>query len=155
MKKKSKSSAAVTRTQFPLTLSYTCTVHKVQGISLSKAVVSLNLCKQKAFQPGHVYVASSCITNFEGLYLTGSYNRALIKSNVAVKDEYDRLKLHEAFTPILTKYPEKHSFIISLLNTLSLNKHAIHIASTCTLLSSDIICLTETQIVPNQNTVNI
>ena len=33
LKKKSKSSVAVTGTQLPLTLSYTCTVHKVQGIS--------------------------------------------------------------------------------------------------------------------------
>ena len=36
-----------------------------------------------------------------------------------------------------------------------MNKHAIDIASTGTLLSSDIICLTEIQLVPNQNTVSI
>ena len=108
LKKKSKSSVAVTRTQFPLALSYACTVHKVQGISFSKAVVSLNLYKQKAFQPGQVHVALSRITNFEGLHLTGSYDRALIKTNVAAKDEYERLELHQPFTPILTKYPEKH-----------------------------------------------
>ena len=88
MKKKSKSSVAVTQTQFALTLSYACAVHKVQRISLSKAVVSLNLYRQKAFQPGQVYVALSRIKNFEGMYLTGSYNRALIKINVAAKDEY-------------------------------------------------------------------
>ena len=35
---KNKSSAAVTQTQFPLTLSYACAVHKVQRIRLSKAV---------------------------------------------------------------------------------------------------------------------
>ena len=35
-----------------------------------------------------------------------------------------------------------------------MNKHAIDIASTGTLLSSDIICLTETQPVLYQNTVN-
>ena len=117
--------------------------------------MSLNSCKQKAFQRGQLYVALSRITNFDESCLTGSYNRALIKTNVAAKDEYDRLKLHQPFVPILTKYPEKHSFIISLLNTRSLNKHAIDIASAGTLLSSDIICLTETQLVLNQNIVNI
>ena len=63
--------------------------------------------------------------------------------------------MHQPFTPILRKYPEKHSFIISLLKTRSLNKQVIDIASTDTLLSSDIICLTETQLVPNKNNVNI
>ena len=127
----------------------------MQGISLSKAVVSLNLCKQKAFPPGQLYVALSCITNFDGLYLTGSYNRALIKTNVAAKDEYKQLKLHQPFTPILTKHSGKHSFIISLLNFRSLNKHAIDYASTGTLLNSVIICLIETQLELNQNIVNI
>ena len=36
-----------------------------------------------------------------------------------------------------------------------MNKHAIDTASTGTLSSCDIICLTETQLEPNQNTVNI
>ena len=79
----------------------------------------------------------------------------MIKTNVATKDVYERLKLHQPLTSILTKYPGKHSFIISLLNTCSLNKHAINITCTGTLISSDITCLTETQLVPNQNTVSI
>lgn len=89
MKKKSKSSVTITQTQFPLTLPYACTVHKVQGISLSKAVLSLNLGKQKTFLPGKVHVALSHTTNFKGMYLTRSYNRALMKANVAAKDEYE------------------------------------------------------------------
>ena len=95
-----------TPTKFPLALSYASTVNKLQGISLSKAVVSLNLCKQKAFQSWQLYVVLSCITNFHGLCLTGSYNGALIKNNVAAKDEYERLKLYQQFTAILTKYSE-------------------------------------------------
>ena len=71
--------------QFPSTLSYACTVHKVQEISLSKAVVSLNLYKQKAFQPGKVYVALSRIINFDGMYLTESYNSFFIKTNFVAK----------------------------------------------------------------------
>ena len=89
LKKKSKSSVAVTREHFPLTLSYACIVHRVKEISLSKAAVGLNLCKQKAFQPGQVYVAISCITNIR-LYLTGSCNKTLIKMYVAAKDKYER-----------------------------------------------------------------
>ena len=92
------------QTQFTLTLSIACSLDKAQIISLSKAVVSLNLCKRKTLQSGQVYVG-----NFGGVYLTGSYNRALMKTNVAAKDEYKRLKLHQLITPILTKYSEKLS----------------------------------------------
>ena len=56
--------------------------------------MSLNLHKQKPFQPEQVYVVLHHITNFERLHLSGSYNRALIKTDVAAKDEYGQLKLH-------------------------------------------------------------
>ena len=36
-------SPAINRTQFPLMLSWTCTVHKVQDLSLNSAVISLDL----------------------------------------------------------------------------------------------------------------
>ena len=81
LKKKSKSLVTITRTQFPLTLSHACTTHKVLRISLSKAVVIRNLCKNKVFQPGQVYVALRRIANFEGIYLIGSCNRAFINTN--------------------------------------------------------------------------
>ena len=54
------------------------------------------------------------------------------KNNKAVKDDYERIKLDQPFTPILTKYCKKRSFVISLLNTRSLNKHVIDIATTVT-----------------------
>ena len=41
--------ASVKRTQFPLTLSWACTVHKVRGVSLTEGVVSFDLEFQKSF----------------------------------------------------------------------------------------------------------
>ena len=53
---KKDSSPAIKRTQFPLTLSWGCTVHKVQGLSLDKIVLSCDLLKQRLFNPGQFYV---------------------------------------------------------------------------------------------------
>ncbi len=43
------SSPEIQRIQFPIALSWACTVHKVQGLTLEKVVVSLNLKKTEIF----------------------------------------------------------------------------------------------------------
>ena len=52
--RKNKQQPSVKRTQFPLTLSWACTVHKVQGLSLAEGVVSFDLEKQKSFNQGQL-----------------------------------------------------------------------------------------------------
>ena len=47
--RKNKQQPSVKSTQFPLTLSSACTVHKVQGLSLAEGVVSFDLEKTKVF----------------------------------------------------------------------------------------------------------
>ena len=64
---------SIKRTQFPLALSWACTVHKVQGLSLSEVVVSFDLDSQKSFNQGQIYVLLSRITSIGRLYLIGKY----------------------------------------------------------------------------------
>lgn len=56
----------VSRTQIPLTLSFGTTVHKVQGLTLKKAVVDIG---PNIFSSGMAYVALSRVSKLEDLYL--------------------------------------------------------------------------------------
>ena len=47
-------SPSIRRTQFPLALSWACTIHKAQGLSLNEGVVRFELKKQKYFGPGQI-----------------------------------------------------------------------------------------------------
>ena len=66
------SSPEIQRTKFPLTLGYACTVHKVQGLTLKKVVVSFELLKQRSFNYGQIYVALSRSTSLQGHHILGN-----------------------------------------------------------------------------------
>ena len=57
--RKNKQQLSVKKTQFPLTLPWTCTVPKVQGLSLAEGALRFDLEKQKSFNQGQIYVALS------------------------------------------------------------------------------------------------
>ena len=64
-----KTSPATKRTQFPVVLSWTCTSHKVQGLSLTSAFVSFDLEKQRSFNEGQMYAALSRVTSIDNIFL--------------------------------------------------------------------------------------
>ena len=137
------------QTQFPLMLAWACTVHKVQGLSLDKVVISFDLEKQRGFKCGQMYVALSRVTSLQGLFLTGRYNPGAIKADKKVFEECQRLKTESRLLSIPTCSPvTENSFTIALLST-KLGKHAVDIAADNSLLNSDVICLTETQLLPD------
>ena len=74
-------SALLQRTLFPLTLAWAGTIHKVQGLSLSKSVIIFEVEKRKSFRPVQIYVALSRVTNIEGVYLTGTFKKDGIRAN--------------------------------------------------------------------------
>lgn len=78
----------IVRSQFPLILSWACTVHKVQGISLDSAVVDLG---STVFDYGMAYVALSRVRTLSGLILI-RLDPMKIKASDSVINEYERLK---------------------------------------------------------------
>ena len=122
-------SIAIKQTQFPFRLSWACSIHKVQGLSLQEAVVIFDLDRQKIFKPGQMHVALSRVTNIQGLVLTGSFKQDAIKANESVTQEYDRLYNEALFIPPLVRSPLPTTLSVALLNTRSLKRNAANIAS--------------------------
>ena len=107
----------ISRTQFPLTLAYTCTIHKVQGLTIPNTVVVLDLRKQKSFNYGQLYVALSRAKSFLGLTIVGS----LKKANPNVIKEHERLRSDS--NALIDKGSDSSKKLITLLNIRFVCKH--------------------------------
>ena len=79
---------SVTRTQFPLTVSYAVTVHKVQGLTLKRIAIDIG---QSTFTAGQAYVALSRVSSIKDvIVLDIDPNRIYASENV--KEEMLRLR---------------------------------------------------------------
>ena len=136
-------------------LAWACTVHKVQGLSLEKAVICFDLLKQRSFNNGQMYVALSRVTSFDGLYLTSKYKSSAIKADQRALQEYERMRTECTLEPLHNVKTMDGTLVITLLNTRSLCRHAVDIFNDRELLNTDALCLTETQLLPEQDTNTI
>ena len=85
-------SPEIQRLQFPLTLAWACTVHKVQGLTLDNIVVSFDFNRQKRFNFSQVYVALSRATSLSGLHILGNLENKHIRANPKVHEEHERMR---------------------------------------------------------------
>ena len=83
------------RTQYPFTLAWAMTIHKVQGVSLDRAVLDLG---KDIFADGHAYVALSRVKSLEGLAITSFCEESIRMVSPAAIEEYARLGL-DRYTP--------------------------------------------------------
>ena len=107
-------SPTIKRTQFPAVLSWACTVHRVQGLSLTSAAVSFDFEKQRSFNEGQMYVALSRVTSIDNLFLIGKYSANVFRVNENAILEYKRLQ-ENRFDTIDTNHVGCNSLTISLL----------------------------------------
>ena len=79
------------RYQYPITLAWAVSIHKVQGVSLDRAVIDL---ENAVFDHGQAHVALSRVRSFEGVLLVDLSKKAFTWNDKAVDEEYARLANH-------------------------------------------------------------
>tara|TARA_B110000285_G_scaffold232818_1_gene304900 strand:- start:4842 stop:6416 length:1575 start_codon:yes stop_codon:yes gene_type:complete len=73
--------------QYPLSLAWALTIHKIQGATLNMAEMDIG---QSIFEYGQTYVALSRIRSLDGLYLS-DFNSKKIGANPKVREFYDTI----------------------------------------------------------------
>ena len=155
------SSPEMQRTQFPITLAWACTIHKVQGLTVDRIVISSELNKQRSFNYGQIYVALSRAKTLQGIYILGELKKNHVRANPKVQKEYERLRNATAQMPTnqimgsIINQSDLPLLTISLLNIRPLNKYSIDVKFDSALCNSDIIAFTETQLLPNTDDIQI
>ena len=133
----------VSRTQFPLILSWASTIHKVQGLTLDTIVVDM---KGGKFSPGQAYVAFSRVRTLDSLFIH-NFKPASITADEHVASEMERLRANtiaqELPPHILTEAGE--IFLkVGHLNVHSYTTKEEDISSDQCIQCAHIMCFTET-----------
>ena len=92
------------RSQFPITLAWAMTIHKVQGVTLDRAIISIGA---EIFEPGMAYVALSRVKKLENVHLIDFDETVLACDEVCV-NEYNRLHLKYGKGSLITNYKKWH-----------------------------------------------
>ena len=77
------------RYQYPIVLAWAITIHRVQGLSLDRAVIDLG---GSVFAHGQAYVALSRVKSLQGVMLVGLTKSSFSKNQRIVSEEYERLQ---------------------------------------------------------------
>ncbi|XP_076120789.1 uncharacterized protein LOC143101377 [Alosa pseudoharengus] len=125
------------RRQLPISLAWAMTIHKCQGLSVNRAVVSL----KKIFAAGQAYVALSRVRTLDGLMIEDFKDTAIFcdeKVDLAIKS----LSKFNFGTSVSSDINPGCTVILH--NVQSLNAHFQDMQSHKIFMKADCICLTET-----------
>ena len=138
--------------QFPVKVAFATTAHKIQGQTVKKpqkVVVDL----RSVFQPAMAYVMLSRVESIEQLFILEQFDDSKIYGNKKAIDEFERMnKIAVNHRPTEWNNLKEYRERISVLNCGSLRTKIDHIKNDPVLLISDIICLTETWMWPDEDT---
>ena len=138
--------------QFPVKVAFATTAHKIQGQTVKKpkkVVVDL----RSVFQPAMAYVMLSRVESIEQLFILEHFDASKIYGNKKAVEELERMN-----KIAINNWPTDWNNLIekreriSVLNCGSLRTKIDHVRDDPILMMSDMICLTETWIWPDENT---
>ncbi|XP_039461911.1 uncharacterized protein LOC120435840 [Oreochromis aureus] len=136
----------VVRRQFPVKLAFACTIHKVQGMTTTSAVVSL----KSIFEPGMAYVAVSRVTSLSGLYLLDMEEKKIFTNPeiTAALENMRQANLDDMMPLLHVRQTLSRSEVLTIVhhNTEGLPAHINDIKSHHELCLADVLCLTETHL---------
>lgn len=140
--------------QFPLVLAWAITAHKFQGQTV-KVPNTLVADLGSVFDGGQAYVMLGRVQNIDQLYLK-SFNAKNIRANQKALEEARKFSASAtsqapAVETMWNKLGNPSILKISLLNIRSLQKHLEDVKADNVILKSDVICLTETWLIPQTN----
>jgi ATP-dependent DNA helicase PIF1 len=84
------------REQVPLQLAWSLSIHKSQGMTISRVEIGLG----RIFEDGQAYVALSRATSLEGLRIQGNVDPKVIRANPKVLQFYQQLE--EQYNPAVS-----------------------------------------------------
>jgi ATP-dependent DNA helicase PIF1 len=133
----------INRCQYPLTLCWAATIHKVQGQTRDQIVASFH--SKRGLNCGQAYVALSRTRTLDGLFLL-DFDPNKICANKRAKEEMDRLKDEMMFDWRHTlEDAQLEATKVVHLNIRSLFAHQEDLMQHRILRCADVICLTETR----------
>ena len=145
-----KKSAQASCTQFPLILSWAVTIHKIQGLTLDSVVVDMSPDKGD-YQDGQAYVAFSHVKSLSGLHIV-NYSRSQIKVDKHIHQFMENNKLRQIPMPQCTETNGLSEVItVTHQNVQGAFVHKLDIDNHQSLLSADVICMTETHLQTSSN----
>lgn len=135
----------IIRHQFPLRLAWGCTIHKTQGMTVDKGVVSL----QNIFLPGMGYVALSRIRKLEGLYISDWNEKALYCDGRVSESLQNMERLEIKAAPLLQVNEKDDQTIFICHNVRSLRANYLDVKCNPEMLKADFLCFCETWLTVN------